>query len=183
MVIYIFLKVHDFLRTCLRVTLAQGYGLTETAGGVTLADNDDLSTGRVGRPLQGVRVTLEDWQEGGYTVRDECCCFPPNVVPLDRVLPHLLLLQTGGPGRPSGEIVIGCPWVAAGYFEMPEATAEGFSAEEEGGLRWFRTGDVGELMPDGTFRIVDRKKDLVKLQLGEYVSLGKVGRECNCSDF
>ncbi len=29
-------------------------------------------------------------------------------------------------------------------------------------------------MPDGTFKIIDRKKDLVKLQMGEYVSLGKV---------
>ena len=45
---------------------------------------------------------------------------------------------------------------------------------EEGGKRWFRTGDVGELYDDGTLRIIDRKKDLVKLQLGEYVSLGKV---------
>jgi long-chain acyl-CoA synthetase len=29
-------------------------------------------------------------------------------------------------------------------------------------------------MLDGTFKIIDRKKDLVKLQMGEYVSLGKV---------
>ena len=35
-------------------------------------------------------------------------------------------------------------------------------------------GDIGQMMPDGTIRIVDRKKDLVKLQGGEYVSLGKV---------
>ena len=41
-------------------------------------------------------------------------------------------------------------------------------------VRWFRTGDIAELMPNGTLRIVDRRKDLVKLQLGEYVSLGKV---------
>ena len=35
-------------------------------------------------------------------------------------------------------------------------------------------GDIGHALPDGTFKIIDRKKDLVKLQMGEYVSLGKV---------
>jgi len=29
-------------------------------------------------------------------------------------------------------------------------------------------------MSDGTFRIIDRKKDLGKLQMGEYISLSKV---------
>ncbi len=94
--------------TCLRVTVAQGYGLTETAGGISLADADDLSVGRVGHPLQGVRVRLEDWEEGGYTVDD-------------------------GEGEPKGELVVGCPWIADGYFEMPEKTQEGFF--EEDGLR------------------------------------------------
>ena len=40
--------------------------------------------------------------------------------------------------------------------------------------RWFMTGDIGAFDADGVLRIIDRKKDLVKLQLGEYVSLGKV---------
>ena len=35
-------------------------------------------------------------------------------------------------------------------------------------------GDIGQAMADGTIKIIDRKKDLVKLQMGEYVSLGKV---------
>ena len=55
---------------------------------------------------------------------------------------------------------------------MPEKTREEFFTDQ--GTRWFRTGDIGQMMPDGTIKIVDRKKDLVKMQGGEYVSLGKV---------
>ena len=74
---------------------------------------------------------------------------------------------------PRGEIVIGGPHVSEGYFEMPDKTREDFF-ESESGVRFFRTGDIGQLRPDGSLRIIDRKKDLVKLQGGEYVSLGKV---------
>lgn len=41
-------------------------------------------------------------------------------------------------------------------------------------MRWFYTGDIGQFHPDGCLEIIDRKKDIVKLQHGEYVSLGKV---------
>ena len=37
-----------------------------------------------------------------------------------------------------------------------------------------KSGDIGRLEPNGNLKIIDRKKDLVKLQFGEYVSLGKV---------
>jgi acyl-CoA synthetase (AMP-forming)/AMP-acid ligase II len=46
---------------------------------------------------------------------------------------------------------------------------------DERGMRWFYSGDIGRLHPDGCLEIIDRKKDIVKLQHGEYVSLGKVG--------
>lgn len=42
-------------------------------------------------------------------------------------------------------------------------------------MRWFYTGDIGQFHADGCLEIIDRKKDIVKLQHGEYVSLGKVG--------
>lgn len=45
---------------------------------------------------------------------------------------------------------------------------------DERGIRWFYTGDIGQFHPDGCLEIIDRKKDIVKLQHGEYVSLGKV---------
>ena len=63
--------------------------------------------------------------------------------------------------------------ISAGYYKLPGKTEEEYF-EDEAGTRWFRTGDIGTVEADGTLRIIDRKKDLVKLQFGEYVSLGKV---------
>jgi acyl-CoA synthetase (AMP-forming)/AMP-acid ligase II len=47
------------------------------------------------------------------------------------------------------------------YYEAPEKTAEEFY--DEGGRRWFRSGDIGQMEADGTLKIIDRKKDLVSL--------------------
>ena len=76
----------------------------------------------------------------------------------------------------TGEVVIGGGNVATGYYKLEDKTKEDFFKDETG-RRWFRTGDIGEMAPDGTLKIVDRKKDLVKLNHGEYVSLGKVESE------
>uniref|UniRef100_A0A131Z2Q2 long-chain-fatty-acid--CoA ligase n=1 Tax=Rhipicephalus appendiculatus TaxID=34631 RepID=A0A131Z2Q2_RHIAP len=137
---------HKYMRACLGCHVVQGYGLTETTSAATVMEPEDKSTGRVGVPLTGVYVRLVDWTEGRYSTSDK-----PN---------------------PRGEIVVGGDCVAQGYFKNETLTKELF--REEGGIRWFYTGDVGEIFPDGTLKIIDRKKDLVKLQYGEYVSLGRV---------
>ncbi|XP_042229990.1 long chain acyl-CoA synthetase 9, chloroplastic-like [Homarus americanus] len=68
-----------------------------------------------------------------------------------------------------------------GYYKNPKKTQEDFYDED--GCRWFRTGDIGEFLEDGSLQIIDRKKDLVKLQFGEYVSLGKVESELKVSPY
>ncbi|XP_078694034.1 long-chain-fatty-acid--CoA ligase 4-like isoform X1 [Branchiostoma floridae x Branchiostoma belcheri] len=135
-----------FMNVCFCCPVLQGYGLTETCGAGTVTEVDDLTTGRVGAPLICNEIKLVDWDEGGYTTEDK---------------PY-----------PRGEIVVGGPNITLGYYKNPAQTAEDF--REEGGNRWFYTGDIGEFHPDGCLKIIDRKKDLVKLQAGEYVSLGKV---------
>ena len=55
----------------------------------------------------------------------------------------------------AGEICVRGPLVAAGYLNKPEQTAEAFA----GG--WLHTGDVAVRDPDGWWRIVDRKRDVI----------------------
>lgn len=45
---------------------------------------------------------------------------------------------------------------------------------DDNGVRFWKSGDIAEAFPDGTFRIIDRKKDIVKLSNGEFVPVGRV---------
>ena len=58
-----------------------------------------------------------------------------------------------------GEICAQGPQVMPGYYNRPEETAKSFFEDESG--RWFKTGDIGVRSPDGYFKIVDRKKDMI----------------------
>ena len=55
-----------------------------------------------------------------------------------------------------GELCAKGPQVMRGYWRRDDATAEVMT--EDG---YFRTGDVAVMEPDGFFRIVDRKKDMI----------------------
>ncbi|KAL6999860.1 Long chain acyl-CoA synthetase 8, variant 2 [Sarracenia purpurea var. burkii] len=135
-----------FINICMGAPIGQGYGLTETCAGATFTEWDDPSVGRVGPPLPCGYIKLVSWEDGGYTTSDK--------------------------PMPRGEVVIGGFSVTTGYFNNEAKTKEVYQVDERG-IRWFYTGDIGQFHPDGCLEIIDRKKDIVKLQHGEYISLGK----------
>ncbi len=76
-------------------------------------------------------------------------------------LPGVSVRVVDAEGRPCGAGEVGGievrgPNVFAGYWRMPDKTREEFTADG-----YFRTGDVGELLPNGYLRIVGRAKDLI----------------------
>jgi long-chain acyl-CoA synthetase len=138
-------EVNEFVQVCLCPVL-QAYGLTETcAAGTTMLPNQ-VDTETVGSVVPSCELRLVDWPEAGYRCTDK-----PN---------------------PRGEIYLGGDNVTLGYYNMPDKTNEDYKVIN--GVRYFATGDIGEIFPNGNLKIIDRKKDLVKLQGGEYVSLNKV---------
>ncbi|OMP06219.1 AMP-dependent synthetase/ligase [Corchorus capsularis] len=145
-----------FINICMGAPIGQGYGLTETFAGAAFSEWDDTNVGRVGPPLPCCYIKLVSWEEGGYTTSDK--------------------------PMPRGEVVVGGFSVTSGYFNNPGKTDEVYKVDEKG-MRWFYTGDIGQFHPDGCLEIIDRKKDIVKLQHGEYISLGKVEAALMSSDY
>ncbi|KAI9224744.1 hypothetical protein BC828DRAFT_24394 [Blastocladiella britannica] len=70
---------------------------------------------------------------------------------------------------PCGEVWLRGPAVTRGYYKQPELTAEVLTADG-----WLRTGDIARMHPDGTFAIIDRAKNLIKLANAEYIALEKL---------
>jgi malonyl-CoA/methylmalonyl-CoA synthetase len=76
-------------------------------------------------------------------------------------LPGVALRIVDDDGKPCaagtiGGIEVKGPNVFAGYWRMPEKTTEEFAADG-----FFKTGDLGELLPNKYVKIVGRAKDLI----------------------
>ena len=70
---------------------------------------------------------------------------------------------------PQGEVWIRGDSVTEGYYDNEEETKAAITSDG-----WFKTGDVGEWDHNGHLKIIDRKKNLVKTQSGEYIALEKL---------
>ncbi|KAI1447449.1 acetyl-CoA synthetase-like protein [Annulohypoxylon stygium] len=78
--------------------------------------------------------------------------------------PDLEYLVTDKP-RPRGELLLRGPFIFGGYLKNEEETKK--ALEPDG---WFHTGDIAEIDELGRIRIIDRKKNVLKLSQGEYIS-------------
>ncbi|ROV99344.1 hypothetical protein VSDG_04025 [Cytospora chrysosperma] len=108
--------------------LLERFGMTEVgmalSCGLSFADRVD---GSVGWPLPTVEARLVDTDTGEVIGRGQ---------------------EVGPDGRErAGEIQLRGPTVFREYWRNPEATAAEFVAPDDGGLKWFKTGDVAVRRP------------------------------------
>lgn len=70
---------------------------------------------------------------------------------------------------PTGELYVKGNSVFKGYFKRPELTKQVLS--EDG---WLKLGDIAILKKNGAFQLIDRMKEMVKLQNGQFISPQKL---------
>ncbi|NXH92022.1 ACSL1 ligase, partial [Edolisoma coerulescens] len=101
---------------------------------------------------------------GDWTAGHVGAPMPCNVIKLVDVQEMNYLAAKG-----EGEVCVKGLNVFRGYLKDPEKTAE--ALDKDG---WLHTGDIGKWLPNGTLKIIDRKKHIFKLAQGEYIAPEKI---------
>ncbi|KAF3000904.1 hypothetical protein E8E13_008230 [Curvularia kusanoi] len=101
--------------------------------------------------------------EGDFTAGNCGGCTPNTELCLADV-PDMEYLSTDKP-YPRGELLIRSSTTFKEYFRNPEETAKAIDADG-----WFHSGDICQVDEMGRFKIIDRKKNVLKLAQGEYIS-------------
>jgi len=120
-------ETHDRWRDVTGHAILERYGMTETNMNTSNPYDGDRRAGTVGFALPGIDVKVCH-PETGETVPDG----------------DIGVLEVRGPN------------VFAGYWNMPEKTAEDMRED-----RFFITGDLAQIDADGYIQIVGRQKDLI----------------------
>lgn len=71
--------------------------------------------------------------------------------------------------KPGGELCLRGPSIFGSYYKDEKNTNETVDADQ-----WNHTGDIGIILPNGSLKLVDRKKNIYKLSQGEYVAPEKI---------
>lgn len=154
----------NFLKSCLGVPVVAGYGMTETVGAGALACQADTvdSISHIGGLFTSLVARLD--QNVGNQ----------NSTQLESQ-GRELELNAGGGVLERGELLLCGRNIFQGYFRNENASKEALFVDEENRL-WFRTGDIAEIHSDhfNCIKLVDRKKNLIKLANGEFVPPEKV---------
>jgi long-chain acyl-CoA synthetase len=92
---------------------------------------------------------------GGVSPSVECCLAD---------VPDMEYLSTDKP-HPRGELLVRSASLFREYFKNEEETKKAIDSDG-----WFHTGDICSVDKMGRFQIVDRRKNVLKLAQGEYIS-------------
>lgn len=79
-------------------------------------------------------------------------------------VPDMDYLVTDKP-HPRGELLLRGPPLFSGYYKNDEETQKVMTKDG-----WFKTGDICTVDNMGRFKIIDRRKNVLKLAQGEYIS-------------
>lgn len=137
-------RLWEQVKTELGVTeLVTAYGQTEVTAATTYTMPDD--------PLELASVTVGRAKEGGVAGDPEL----GGMVCVYKVIDPVTLEDL--PEGSEGELAVRGPQLMTGYYDKPEETEKVFL-----GGGWMRSGDLGEIRPDGYLRLTGRSKELYK---------------------